>query len=327
MGRDAGATTERRKDIVAARTQAGSGGRAVDGGRGCSEHAAAEEFAGRVVHAGGGERNPVMILRTIAFNTFGTFLRDKVLIVVAILFTCGLLLMLTPLLGARMMETRGNIPQAQAIVLETVSVILVFTSGFGSLLAAWTAADSVATEMKSGTILAVMARPVKRWEFLLGKFFGVMLLMSVYIAMMLALMYLLAVIGGQRIHSAAWLLVLYPLVRYSIYAALAMALVTWMHPLVAWGITTAVAVVVMIVEPTGRPVNNVAWRWIKNVLYTVLPSSGLLSEDRFLTIKEATIKRTGWLDHVTTLSYGLDYALVLLLIAMWSFHSKSLRRD
>ena len=41
-----------------------------------------------------------MILRTIAVNTFGTFLRDKILIVVAILFACGLLLMLTPLLGA-----------------------------------------------------------------------------------------------------------------------------------------------------------------------------------------------------------------------------------
>ncbi|HXJ45877.1 MAG TPA: ABC transporter permease subunit [Candidatus Dormibacteraeota bacterium] len=268
-----------------------------------------------------------MILRTIAFNTFGTFLRDKVLIVVAILFTCGLLLMLTPLLGARMMETRGNIAQAQSMVLEVVSVIVFFTSGFGSLLAAWTAADSVATEMKSGTILAVMARPVKRWQFLLGKFLGVMLLMCTYVAMMLVLSYLLALIGGQKIHSAPWAMVLYPLVRYSIYAALAMALVTLMHPMVAWGITAAVAVVVMIVEPTGQPVKNVAWRWIKNVLYIVLPSSGLLSEDRFLTIKDATIKRTGWLDHVTTLSYGLDYALVLLLIAMWSFHSKSLRRD
>ncbi len=252
------------------------------------------------------------------------FLRDEVLIVVAILFTCGLLLMLTPLLGAKAM---ASIAQAQAMVLELVSVILIFTSGFGSLLAAWAAADSVATEMKSGTILAVMARPVKRWEFLLGKFFGVMLLMSAYVAMMLALTYLLALIGGQRIHSAAWLLVLYPLVRYSIYAALAMMLVTWMHPLVAWGGTTAIRVVVMIVEPSGRAVNNVAWRWIKNVLYAVLPSSGLLSEERFLTIKEAAIKKTGWLDHVTTLSYGLDYALVLLLIAMWSFHSKSLRRD
>src|SRR5258706_4016727 len=211
MGRDAGAIAERRKDIAAARTEARSSGSAVDGRRGCGQHAAAEEFAGRVVHAGGGERKPVMILRTIAFNTFGMFLRDKVLIVVAILFTCGLLLMLTPLLGAKAM---ASIAQAQAMVLELVSVILIFTSGFGSLLAAWAAADSVATEMKSGTILAVMARPVKRWEFLLGKFFGVMLLMSAYVAMMLALTYLLALIGGQRIHSAAWLLVLYPLVRY-----------------------------------------------------------------------------------------------------------------
>jgi len=268
-----------------------------------------------------------MILRTIAFNTFGMFLRDKILIVVAILFTCGLLLMLTPLLAAKAMASMGNAAQAQSMVLEIVSVILIFTSGFGSLLAAWTAADSVATEMKSGTILAVMARPVKRWQFLLGKFLGVMLLMCAYVGMMLVLSYLLALIGGQKIHSAPWVMLLYPLVRYSIYAALAMMLVTWMHPVVAWGITTAIAVVVMIVEPSGRAVNNVAWRWIKNVLYVVLPSSGLLSEDRFLTIKEATIKRTGWLDHVTTLSYGLDYALVLLLIAMWSFHSKSLRRD
>ncbi len=255
-----------------------------------------------------------MILRTIAFNTFGTFLRDKILIVVAILFTCGLLLMLTPLLGAKAMVSMGNAAQAQSVVLGIVSVILIFTSGFGSLLAAWTAADSVATEMKSGTILAVMARPVKRWQFLLGKFLGVMLLMCAYVVMMLVLSYLLALIGGQKIHSAPWVMVLYPMVRYAIYAALAMALVTLMHPVVAWGITAAVAVVVMIVEPTGQP-------------YAVLPSSGLLSEDRFLTIKEATIKRTGWLDHVTTLSYGLDYALVLLLIAMWSFHSKSLRRD
>jgi len=268
-----------------------------------------------------------MILRTIAFNTFGMFLRDKILIVVAILFTCGLLLMLTPLLAAKAMASMGNPAQAQSMVLEIVSVILIFTSGFGSLLAAWTAADSVATEMKSGTILAVMARPVKRWQFLLGKFLGVMLLMCAYVGMMLVLSYLLALIGGQKIHSAPWVMLLYPLVRYSIYAALAMMLVTWMHPVVAWGITTAIAVVVMIVEPSGRAVTNVAWRWIKNVLYTVLPSSGLLSEDRFLTIKEVTIKRTGWLDHVTTLSYGLDYALVLLLIAMWSFHSKSLRRD
>lgn len=268
-----------------------------------------------------------MILRTIAFNTFGTFLRDKILIVVAILFACGLLLMMTPLLGAKAMARVGNVAQAQSMVLEIVSFILIFTSGFGSLLAAWAAADSLATEMKSGTILAVMARPVKRWQFLLGKFLGVMLLMSTYIVMMVVLSYLLALVGGQRIHSAPWVLLLYPLVRYSIYAALAMALVTVMHPFVAWGITTGIAVMILIVEPGGRPVNNLIWRWTKNIAYTILPSSGLLSEERFLTIKDAAIKPVSWLDHLTTLSYGLDYALVLLLIAMWSFHNRSLRRD
>jgi ABC-type transport system involved in multi-copper enzyme maturation permease subunit len=268
-----------------------------------------------------------MILRAIAFNTFGSFLRDKILIVVAILFACGLLLMLTPLLGAKAMASAGQVAQAQAMVLELVSVILIFTSGFGSLLAAWAAADSVATELKSGTILAVMARPVKRWEFLLGKFLGVILLMSTYILMMFVLSYLLALLGGERIHSAPWVLLLYPLVRYAIYAALAMALVTVMPPIVAWGITTGIAIIILMVQPTERPVKNVAWFWIKNTIYTILPSSGLLSEERFLTIKDATIKHATWADHVTTLAYGLNYALILLLIAMWSFHSKSLRRD
>jgi ABC-type transport system involved in multi-copper enzyme maturation permease subunit len=268
-----------------------------------------------------------MILRAIAFNTFGTFLRDKILIVVAILFACGLLLMLTPLLGAKAMASAGHAAQAQAMVLELVSVILIFTSGFGSLLAAWAAADSVATELKSGTILAVMARPVKRWEFLLGKFLGVILLMSTYILMMFVLSYLLALLGGERIHSAPWVLLLYPLVRYAIYAALAIALVTVMPPIVAWGITTGIAIIILLVQPTERPVKNVAWFWLKNTIYTILPSSGLLSEERFLTIKDATIKHATWMDHVTTLAYGLDYALILLLIAMWSFHSKSLRRD
>jgi len=41
-----------------------------------------------------------MFLRTIPVNTFGAFLRAGISIVVAILVACGLLLVLTPLLGA-----------------------------------------------------------------------------------------------------------------------------------------------------------------------------------------------------------------------------------
>lgn len=262
----------------------------------------------------------------IASNTFGGFLRDRLLIVFAVLFVCTVLLMMTPLLGAKAMAKMGSASQAEVMVLGMVSAIMFFVSGTGSLLAAWCAASSVAGEMKTGTILAVMARPVKRWEFLLGKYLGVMLLMSVYVAMMLVLSWLLAWIGGEKIHSSTWVLLLYPLVRYAVYGAVAMALVTVLHPVVTMGITLIIAVAALIVEPTGRAITSNV-KFLKIPLWVLLPSTSLLSEDRFLTITKASLKPTGWLEHLTTLAYGLDYALVLLLLAMWAFHYQSLTRD
>src|SRR5215475_10949405 len=99
----------------AARTKARACRTVVGFGSRRHQPVSGEEFAGRVVHASGWERIPDMILRTIAFNTFGTFLRDKILIVVAILFLCGLGLMMTPLLGAKAMASMGNTAAAQSM--------------------------------------------------------------------------------------------------------------------------------------------------------------------------------------------------------------------
>jgi ABC-type transport system involved in multi-copper enzyme maturation permease subunit len=267
-----------------------------------------------------------MKIWTIALSTFGSFLRNRLLIVFGVIFVCTVLLMMTPLLGAKAMAKMGSAQQAEAMVLGMISVIMFFVSGTGSLLAAWCAADAVASEMKSGTILAVMARPVKRWEFLLGKYAGVMLLMSVYVAMMYGLSWLLAWIGGERLHSSAWVVLAYPMVRYAVYGAVAMALVTVLHPLVTMGITLIMAVVALTVQPAGQAVTG-NWKYLKVPLWVMLPSTSLLSEERFLTITHASVKQIGLLDHLTTLAYGLDYALVFVLMAMWSFHYRSLTRD
>jgi len=262
----------------------------------------------------------------IALNTFGGFLRDRLLIVFAVLFACTVLLMMTPLLGAKAIAKAGSASQAEIMVLGMVSAIMFFVSGTGSLLAAWCAASSVAGEMKTGTILAVMARPVKRWEFLLGKYLGVMLLMSIYVIMMFGLSWLLAWIGGEKIHSATWVLLAYPMVRYALYSATAMALVTVLHPVVTMGITMIIAVAALIVAPTGQAITGNV-KYLKIPLWVLLPSTSLLSEERFLAITQASLKPISWLEHITTLSYGLDYALVLLLVAMWVFHYQSLTRD
>jgi len=117
-----------------------------------------------------GSENPSMILRTIAFNTFGMFLRDKILIVVAILFTCGLLLMLTPLLAAKAMASMGNCRAGP--VDGAGNCVSDFDFHELDLEACWQRGPRrirLRRKMKSGTILAVMARPVKRWAVFAGE--------------------------------------------------------------------------------------------------------------------------------------------------------------
>jgi hypothetical protein len=53
----------------------------------------------------------------------------------------------------------------------------------------------------------------------------------------------------------------------------------------------------------------------------------LLSESRFLTITQTSLEKITWDVHAITLSYGLDYALVCFLLAVWSFRRRSLSRD
>ena len=264
-----------------------------------------------------------MKVRALAWNTFASLLRNKLIMLFCAVFLCVVLLMMSPLMAMR--SAAGAPAEAGTMVLSLVSVIMGMLTGFGSLLAAWSAADAVAGEMKSGTILAVMARPVRRWEFLLGKFLGVQILMLIYVLAMFGMSYLLAWIGDARIQTTTWVLIVYPMVRYAIYSALAILLVTMMHPVFAFGIVLVTSVVAAMVSPVSRSGNFPDW--LRQGLYVVLPSTNLLSESNFLSITQATLKQMAWSDHLLTLAYGLDYALVIFLLAVWSFRYRSLTRD
>ena len=267
-----------------------------------------------------------MKILTLAVSTAKSFLHNRMILVFLTVAVCIILLMMAPLLAYRQHLTPENQKTMESMLLEILSTVMGFVSGLGSLIAAWSAADALSSELKSGTVLAVMARPVNRWEFLLGKYLGVMLFMSVYVIMMIGLSYLLAAIGGQRIHIALWILILYPLVRYSIYAALAMFFTTFVHPLMSMG---AVLIVSILTEMVGPHASD--WtpklHGLKIFLFYLLPSTNLLTESRFFSLRQASIKQGSLLEHALSLGYGLDYAIVLFLLAVWSFHYRSLRQE
>ncbi len=264
-----------------------------------------------------------MKIRTIALSTFGSFLRNKVILLFCSLFLCIVLLMMTPLLGYKAITTASNAQQMQGFILSEVAAIMSLVSGFGSLLAAWAAADSVAGEVKSGTILAVMARPLRRWEFLAGKYLGVLMLMAVYVVAMLGVTFLLAWLGGQRFHTSLWTLVVYPLVRYAIWAAISMLLVTLIHPVFAMGLVILLATLVQLFGSSFSKIPV----WVRLPVHLVLPLTDLLSESRFLAITRASVKPFPWTNHLTAIIYGLNYAFVCFLLAVLVFQYRSLTRD
>jgi ABC-type transport system involved in multi-copper enzyme maturation permease subunit len=263
-----------------------------------------------------------MRIRVIALNTFIGLLRNKIMILLFAGFLCVVLLMMSPLMAIKALSATQSARGGQAMVMSLVGAIMTLVSGFGSLLAAWAAADAVAEEMRSGTILAVMARPVRRWEFLLGKYLGVQMLLGTYVLFMFALSYVLAALGGERIQAEPWIPIVYPLVRYALYSAIAMCLVTMMHPAFAFALVMVVAVLSSMVTPANAV--GVLPQVVRTPLYAVLPSTELLTETNFLTITQASLKQIAWTDHFVVVAYGLDYALVVFLLACWSFCRRSL---
>jgi len=227
-----------------------------------------------------------MKVGTLALNTLESFLHNRIIALVLIMAVCVVGLMMIPLLGAKAITTAANRQAMEGMVLEVVSQAMSFVSALGSILAAWGAADAVHTELKSGTVLAVMARPVRRWEFLLGKYLGVLLFMFCYVLLMIGMSYLLVSVVGMKVHVAPWILLVYPMVRYAIYAGLALLLATLVHPVVTMGLMLMIYLLTGLSTP-----GSLAWRaelrGLKSALFYLLPSTNLLTEGRFLSLRQA----------------------------------------
>lgn len=259
-----------------------------------------------------------MKVGVIALSTFASLVRNRLALLFLAIFACILLLFMTAL-GQQSTHGAAQLP---GIVLALVQQLMLLASSFGTLMAAWLGAAAVAEELRSGTIVPILARPVHRWEFLLGKYVGVLAMMAIYVVFLLVFSDCLAWLGGVQIQTDSWTLLAYPLTRYALYAALALLLSTRMHPVGALAIVLVIAVLSGIVQP-GVPATFLPAS-VRQVAYVLLPSAFLLSESRFLTITQVSLVKAGWATHAVALAYGLDYALVLFLLAVASFQRRSL---
>jgi len=161
----------------------------------------------------------------VARNTFREAVRDRVLynlVFFALLMIASAILV-------------GQISMAiESVVM--VSLGLSAISLIGLLIAIFTGVGLVSKEIDKRTLHAVLAKPLRRWEFLLGKYAGLVLTLAVNTAAMgagLFLAMLLVKHSWTRGDAAVLIAVYFILLKLALVVALAMLFSCFTSPLLA----------------------------------------------------------------------------------------------
>jgi ABC-type transport system involved in multi-copper enzyme maturation permease subunit len=134
-------------------------------------------------------------LSAITLNTFREAVRDRVLynliVFVLLLVACA------PLFG------QISIGLERLIL---VNVGLSAISLFGVIIAILIGIGLVSKEIEKKTLYTILSRPVRRWEFIVGKYFGLLMTLVVNTALMTVGLYVALLITARSLHRADALL-------------------------------------------------------------------------------------------------------------------------
>jgi len=115
----------------------------------------------------------------VALNTFREAVRDRVLY--NLVFFALLMMLAAVVVGQISIGIEESV--IVSLGLSAISVI-------GLLISVFIGVALVSKEMEKRTLYALLAKPVRRWEFLLGKFGGLVLTLAVNTAAMAAGLFL-----------------------------------------------------------------------------------------------------------------------------------------
>ncbi len=154
------------------------------------------------------------IILTVAANTFREAVRDRVLY--------NLLFFALLMIGASILVGQISIDIEESVI---ISLGLTAISVIGLFIAIFIGVGLVSKEMDKRTLYALLAKPVQRWEFLFGKFLGLLMTLTVNTAAMtLGLYAALWTVKHHLTHSDLSILVAAYLILLKLALIVALAL-------------------------------------------------------------------------------------------------------
>ncbi len=255
----------------------------------------------------------------IALNTFREGIRKKILI--------GLLLVALLVIGSSMFLTPLSAGEEIKIIKD---VCLTSISVFGMLIAVFTSASVVPTEVENRTIYTVLSKPLRRIHYLLGKFIGVQAIVLLNLVLMTILFLIMLFVREKMISS-----VLIKSVFLTYFELLILSSVTFIVSVVATSATlpTICGVFIYIVGHLVDYLKHLSERaslgghevfgFVMKIFYWSLPNLSnynLRQELLHLSPNDPTIHVRFW----ALVSYAIISTLLAFVVTWWLFRKKEL---
>jgi len=246
----------------------------------------------------------------VALNTFRESIRDKVLVTLVVF---AVLVMAS----ARVIQPLALGEEAKVIKDLGLSAITLFCV----LISVLMGGRIVYKEVEKRTIYIMLAKPVRRWEFILGKYLGLMAVLVVSLVVMTAAFYVILLILGIGAPLYLLLAVLMTLFELAILTAVAVLFSTFSTPITGAVFTFAVYFVGSLTRDLkllAAMSPSVVVKVVSQFLYYVLPN---LSN---FNIRAEVVYGVAIDPDALLLSglYALVYTATLLLISAAVFNRK-----
>ncbi len=254
-----------------------------------------------------------MKVYAIAINTFKEVIRDKIfysLVFFAIL-----------LLGASVLLSTLTVGE-QSKIIEDLSL-----SGieiFGVIIAIFVGIGLVNKELEKKTIYTIISKPIKRWQFLLGKYLGLALTLLSYVAVMTVCYMLVLLAYTNTLPWQTLIAVLLIYVELLVVTASAILFSTFSTPTLSASYALAIYVIGNMtgdLRGLAAKAGSAGASALLNFFYYFLPNL------QDFNVKSETVHNipvtAGFV--LSAITYGLMYVMAILAVSVLVFQRRNFK--
>ncbi len=163
-----------------------------------------------------------MKIRAIAFNTFKEAIRDRILYL--LLFFAAVCIIFSRILALLTVGDRAKI---------ITDVGLASLSLFGVLMAILIGTGLVYKEIDKRTIYTLLSKPIQRYQFLLGKYLGLLLTLFVMLVLMALIFLVLLLLYNYPVGGSFFIAILFIFLELCLITAVAMLFSCFSTPILS----------------------------------------------------------------------------------------------